>query len=134
MRSTYWLLIFAGAVWGQETFTTEVAPILKRRCVACHGAAMQTNGLRVDDGAALIAGMYWYGAMSEQEMMAVPKVSVPTTFVWGDRDIAISSTAAYACSEHVTGEFEFRVLEGCGHWLPDEDPAAVIDAITTRVG
>jgi cytochrome c553 len=58
MRSTYWLLLFAGAVWGQETFTTEVAPILKRRCVACHGAAMQTNGLRVDDGAALIGGGY----------------------------------------------------------------------------
>ena len=87
-----------------------------------------------DDGAALTAGMYWYGAMSEQEMMAVPKVSVPTTFVWGDRDIAISSTAANACSEYVTGEFEFRVLDGRGHWLPDEDPAAVINAITLRVG
>ncbi len=39
-------------------FTAEVAPILKRRCVACHGAGMQTNGLRVDDGAALIQGGY----------------------------------------------------------------------------
>ncbi|MBI2686037.1 MAG: DUF1553 domain-containing protein [Acidobacteria bacterium] len=58
MRVTLWIVICAGAAWGQETFTTEVAPILKRRCVACHGAAMQTNGLRVDDGAALIQGGY----------------------------------------------------------------------------
>ena len=58
MRSTVWLLVFAGSLCAQETFTTEVAPILKRRCVACHGAAMQTNGLRVDDGAALVAGGY----------------------------------------------------------------------------
>lgn len=58
MRAALWLLVSVGAVWGQETFTAEVAPILKRRCVACHGAGMQTNGLRVDDGAALVAGGY----------------------------------------------------------------------------
>ena len=87
-----------------------------------------------DDGAALVAGMRWYEAMSEKEMMAVPPVQVPTTFVWGDQDIAIGSTAADACSQYVTGEFDFRVLEGRGHWLPDEDPEAVIEAVMTRVG
>jgi cytochrome c553 len=58
MRILFWLLMCAGAAAAQETFTTEVAPILKKRCIACHGAAMQTNGLRVDDGAALVAGGY----------------------------------------------------------------------------
>ena len=53
-----WLVVCAGAACGQETFTSEVAPILKRRCVACHGAAMQTNGLRVDVGALLVQGGY----------------------------------------------------------------------------
>ena len=87
-----------------------------------------------DEGAALVAGMRWYGAMSEREMMGLPAVSVPTTFVWGDRDIAIGETAARSCSTYVTGDFDFRVLVDRGHWLPDEDPAAVIDAITSRVG
>lgn len=87
-----------------------------------------------DDGAALVAGMRWYQAMSEQEMMAVPHVSVPTTFVWGDQDIAIGSTAADACAQYVSGDFDFRILEGRGHWLPDEDPEAVIEAVMTRVG
>ncbi|MFN0106502.1 MAG: PSD1 and planctomycete cytochrome C domain-containing protein [Bryobacteraceae bacterium] len=58
MKATLWFAIYAGAVCGQETFTTEVAPILKRRCIACHGAAMQTNGFRVDDGAAVVQGGY----------------------------------------------------------------------------
>jgi len=53
-----WLAVGAGVVMGQETFTSGVAPILKRRCVACHGAAMQMNGLRVDDGALLVKGGY----------------------------------------------------------------------------
>lgn len=87
-----------------------------------------------DDGAALVAGMRWYGAMSEREMMSVPSVSVPTTFVWGGEDIAIGATAAHACGQYVTGDFDFRILEGRGHWLPDEDPTAVIDAVLARVG
>jgi cytochrome c553 len=58
MRVALLLLAAAGALPAQETFTSEIAPIFKRRCVACHGAAMQTNGLRVDDGAALLQGGY----------------------------------------------------------------------------
>jgi pimeloyl-ACP methyl ester carboxylesterase len=72
--------------------------------------------------------------MSEREMMSVPSVSVPTTFVWGGEDIAIGATAAHACGQYVTGDFDFRILEGRGHWLPDEDPTAVIDAVLARVG
>jgi len=58
MRAVLWIALCAGTLHAQETFTSEVAPILKRRCIACHGAGMQTNGLRVDDGAALIKGGY----------------------------------------------------------------------------
>jgi len=61
MRALLTLAACAAAIpaaWAQETFTSEVAPILKKRCIACHGAAMQTNGLRVDDGASLVRGGY----------------------------------------------------------------------------
>lgn len=87
-----------------------------------------------DQGAALLAGMRWYEAMSEQEMMGLAPVTVPTTFLWGDQDIAIGATAAGACGQYVTGDFDFQVLQGRGHWLPDEDPAAVVDAVIRRVG
>src|SRR4029450_6761609 len=31
----------------------------------------------------------------------------PTTFVWGDQDVAIGPTAAFGCGRWVTADFEF---------------------------
>jgi mono/diheme cytochrome c family protein len=39
-------------------FAREVAPVLAKRCMACHGAAMQMNGFRLDDGEAARKGGY----------------------------------------------------------------------------
>src|SRR2546423_1812508 len=37
-------------------FRRDVRPILARNCVACHGAAKQRGGLRLDEGAAGLKG------------------------------------------------------------------------------
>jgi mono/diheme cytochrome c family protein len=53
------LLLFAclpGAA--QVDFTTQVQPILRRNCIACHGPAVQQGGLRLDDAAAALKGGY----------------------------------------------------------------------------
>ena len=39
-------------------FARQIAPILENRCQACHGAAQQQSGLRLDDGAAALKGGY----------------------------------------------------------------------------
>ncbi|MEP7366268.1 MAG: PSD1 and planctomycete cytochrome C domain-containing protein [Acidobacteriota bacterium] len=39
-------------------FTTDVQPVLRKRCSGCHGAAMQSNGFRVDHAASLLKGGY----------------------------------------------------------------------------
>ena len=39
-------------------FARQIAPILENRCQACHGAAQQLSGLRLDDGAAALKGGY----------------------------------------------------------------------------
>ena len=43
---------------GRVDFAKQVAPIFQSRCVACHGAALQSSGLRLDDGAAALKGGY----------------------------------------------------------------------------
>jgi len=86
----------------------------------------------VDD--ALEASLRWYAAIDAAAFNALPEVDVATAFVWGSEDIAIGSAAAHACAEWCRGPYEFRVLTGRGHWLPDEDPDAVVDAILARVG
>ena len=80
---------------------------------------------------ALEASLYWYAAMGH---MDTPEVHLPTTFVWGADDVAIGEVAARGCAEFCTGPYEFRPLEGRGHWLPDQDPDAVVDAILARAG
>jgi len=79
------------------------------------------------------ASLRWYAAMT-LERTPTPDVDVPTTFVWGTEDVAIGSVAAHGCAARCHGPYEFRPLEGRGHWLPDEDPDAVVDAILNRVG
>ncbi|MFY1703802.1 alpha/beta fold hydrolase [Micromonospora sp. WMMA1923] len=83
---------------------------------------------------ALTAALNWYRAMSGAELARTPAVPVPTTFVWSDGDTAIGRTAAETCAERVTGEYRFVVLPGVSHWIPDEAPQALTEAILARVG
>jgi len=57
MRTPH-LLLLIGVSAAAQDFTRDVQPIFKRRCIACHGAGMQTNGLRLDDGASILRGGY----------------------------------------------------------------------------
>ncbi|QOC90798.1 alpha/beta fold hydrolase [Micromonospora craniellae] len=81
---------------------------------------------------ALTAALNWYRAMSRTELAAVGPVSVPTTFVWSDRDVAIGRTAAEACAAHVSGDYHLVELPGVSHWIPDEAPAPLAEAILAR--
>ncbi|SBT49510.1 alpha/beta fold hydrolase [Micromonospora narathiwatensis] len=83
---------------------------------------------------ALTAALNWYRAMSGADMRAVGPVGVPTTFVWSDGDVAIGRAAAEACAAHVTGDYRFVELAGVTHWIPDEAPAPLAEAILARVG
>src|SRR5215467_9089243 len=84
------------------------------------------------DRAALTAALNWYRAMS-RETLACPDVTVPTTYVWGDGDLAVGATAARACGRHVSGNYRFVALTGVSHWIPDEVPGAMADAILSRI-
>ncbi|MGC4808538.1 alpha/beta fold hydrolase [Micromonospora sp. DT233] len=83
---------------------------------------------------ALTAALNWYRAMSRADLAAVGPVSVPTTFVWSDKDVAIGRTAAQACGDHVTGEYRFVTLAGVSHWIPDAAPGPLAEAILARTG
>ena len=82
--------------------------------------------------AALSGALAWYRAMTAA-LADTPSVSVPTTFVWSDDDLAIGRASAEACGDHVTGPFEFVELAGISHWIPEEAPADLAAAILERV-
>jgi mono/diheme cytochrome c family protein len=53
MGALIWL-----ATIGVAAQTPEARAVLQKRCFACHGPAMQMNGLRLDDGEAALKGGY----------------------------------------------------------------------------
>jgi pimeloyl-ACP methyl ester carboxylesterase len=68
----------------------------------------------------LAAAVDWYRAMSAKASAAVPPCPVPTLYVWSDADPAIGRAAAEATEHHVTGPYDFVVLEGVSHWIPEQ--------------
>ncbi|MBC7640670.1 MAG: alpha/beta fold hydrolase [Rhodoferax sp.] len=82
---------------------------------------------------ALIGPLRWYAAMLGPEFAQVPAVGVPTTFVWSDADVAVSRDAADACATWVTGTYARVDLSGISHWVPDQAPQAVVDAVSAHL-
>jgi pimeloyl-ACP methyl ester carboxylesterase len=80
---------------------------------------------------ALTAALNWYRAMSSSDR--VDPVTVPTTYVWSDGDVAIGRTAAEACANYVTGDYSFVELAGITHWIPEEAPEGLAAAILERI-
>ena len=72
---------------------------------------------------ALDAAINWYRATRTASGLAgpdVPKVNVPTMYLWGDRDATVGRMAAEATAEFVTGPYRFEVLPGVGHFITDQ--------------
>jgi pimeloyl-ACP methyl ester carboxylesterase len=80
---------------------------------------------------ALTAALNWYRALGPGGP-AVGKVAVPTTYLWSDGDVAIGRAAARRCADYVTAEYRFVQLPGVSHWIPDQAPEAVAEAVLER--
>ena len=87
----------------------------------------------VDDGAFHYALM-WYRAMPFPDGQKVPsRVRVPTTFVWSDRDLAVTRAAADGNEKLVEAPYRYVELSGVSHWIPTEAPEALAEAVLDRI-
>lgn len=77
----------------------------------------------------LRSALAWYAAMDEQ-FAAVPPVRVPTVYLSADHDLAVGRRAVEDCGQWVDAPYEHVALPG-SHWIPDERPDAVVDAVRT---
>jgi pimeloyl-ACP methyl ester carboxylesterase len=65
----------------------------------------------------------WYRAMPFTDPRRTrARTTVPTLFIWSDRDHFITRTAAERCASCVDGPYRFEVLDGVSHWIPEEAP------------
>ncbi len=75
----------------------------------------------------------YYRAASRGDNEGLLPVTVPTTYVWSDGDLALGRTAAEATAGHVSADYRFLELPGVSHWVPEEAPEALLAAILERV-
>jgi pimeloyl-ACP methyl ester carboxylesterase len=71
---------------------------------------------------AMTAALNWYRGGSLTDVSAMQPVTVPTLYVWSDGDPALGREAAEATGRFVEGPYRFEVLEGVGHWIPEQVP------------
>jgi pimeloyl-ACP methyl ester carboxylesterase len=96
-------------------------------------SAIDRDTEAIVDRSAMGTALNWYRAMllsGSGGGAATTKVEVPTLFVWSDGDGAIRRQTAEACRDWISGPFQFEVLPGISHWIPDEAPDAVVALLT----
>jgi pimeloyl-ACP methyl ester carboxylesterase len=78
----------------------------------------------------LTAMINWYrallrgGAMRRFFGQNVPVIEMPTLFLWGNADVALSLRTTRGTEKYVRN-LTFRVLPGVSHWIQQEAPEAV---------
>ncbi len=105
------------------------------RLRAMYGGALSTEAEnayvdRFSQPGAMTGALNWYRAMGA-DLASTPPVNVPTTFVWGNDDLAIGRYGAERCGNHVTADYRFVEVED-GHWLPDTQTDLLVEEILAR--
>lgn len=104
-----------------------------RRLLA--GAPDAATGVALlSDPAAASALLNWYRAMRLPVSPPPGVVTVPTLYVWGDRDIALGRPAAELTERWVSGPYQFVVLPGASHWLLEKRPAELARLVLAHLG
>jgi len=80
---------------------------------------------RAADPTAIRGPLGWYRAIPLNLRDRIGPIDVPTLFVWSDRDRFVTRAAAERCGRNIRGPYQFAVLGGVSHWLPEEAPERV---------
>ena len=81
----------------------------------------------------LTAALNWYRAFSNRDGAGITVITVPTTYVWSDRDGVVARTAVLRTRDWVEADYQLVVLRGIGHFIPEEAPEALADAALGRI-
>ena len=95
-------------------------------------AQIESYVAQLSEPGALTAALNWYRAM-HADLSSLPPVQVPTTYVWSDQDLAIGRAPAERCGEFVDADYRFVELTGRSHWIPEQAPRELAEAILARV-
>jgi pimeloyl-ACP methyl ester carboxylesterase len=79
---------------------------------------------------ALTAVVNWYRAiMQVDENIAYGDINTPTSFIWGNEDLAIGRAGVDKTRQYMKGYYDFHELNA-GHWLTEFNQPEVVEIIT----
>jgi pimeloyl-ACP methyl ester carboxylesterase len=121
------------------------SPVAERLLLAGNGAVLRSMMRDIGDRAAgyadamrepgrLTAALNWYRALGAEAVRRLGVITVPTTYVWSDRDPVFRTTAALRTGDWVTADYQLVAMRDVGHWVPEEAPKALATAILRRIG
>lgn len=82
----------------------------------------------------LTGGLNWYRAFDTSQIDDLGEVTVPTTYVWSDKDGVVGLTAALRTRDWVRADYQLVAMRGVSHWVPEQAPRELADAVLARVG
>ncbi|MGZ4592174.1 MAG: alpha/beta fold hydrolase [Actinomycetes bacterium] len=87
---------------------------------------------RMQEPGALAAALGWYRSIGASRGFGPGRIRVPTTYLWGTRDPFFARAAARRSADFVIAPYLEHALDA-GHWLPENNPAQVADAVLLRI-
>jgi pimeloyl-ACP methyl ester carboxylesterase len=96
-------------------FTDEALDIYRANAARPGGLTAMLNWYR---------GFFRYGDMRRFFGRNVPTIHIPTLFLWGDADVALSLRTTRETEKYVS-DLTFRVFPGVSHWIQQEAPDEV---------
>ena len=121
IRKSWYIYVFQVPLLPELRLRRKFVKLFVRRGQTPEHAHRDRVGL--SEPGALTAVLNWYRAMplwSTRFLNAT--VHRPTLFVWSDDDVALDRKGAELSERHVEGPYEFQILHGVSHWIPDEAP------------
>jgi pimeloyl-ACP methyl ester carboxylesterase len=120
-------------------------PFAEKLLLAQHALALRLMlrpiGMRAEQYVAamrepgrLTGGLHWYRAFDTSQIANLGVITVPTTFVWSDADGVVGLTAALRTRDWVRADYQLVVMRGVSHWVPEQAPRELADAVLARIG
>ncbi len=83
---------------------------------------------------ALTGALNWYRALDRDVIERLGPITSPTLYGWSTDDPALGRAAAEETATHVAGPYRLEVLDGIGHFVPEQAPDALNRLLLAHLG
>jgi pimeloyl-ACP methyl ester carboxylesterase len=132
-RKSRYISVFRQPGSAEDLLLADQAQRLRALFEGCPAQRIDRYVQRMQEPGALTPALNWYRAMSRADTDGLGPVGLPTTYLWGQDEGAVSRSAAVGCAEFVTADYRFVEVPEGSHWLPDAAPELVAQEVVARV-